>query len=538
MSRSVFLNVQIPFVDFRKLTSSPPHALHRPSWPKPAAHEFVRRFGAVDTRRPIDRSHDESEWLTSKYATGRHYVDCKKILNNESVSLERIFRYGSDYNLRPIFFRLIGDQPAIVRFELGFLITTKSDYSWKGQDSLVNFLSVVLSGELFALSEGTPGKPQQRKTLASIAATLRRRYFTATELHDGSGSPNEFNPKLLKPLDWSLVVQLPRRDHFAWLARTSILNPNGARGRKKGIAISHREIRKYLLNWQYRHNWKDVKPNSLRFCSGYYAIGNLRSGEEKDARAFRIAYLRLRAEILSLWTVTNEIQENGVLSEYSDRSSPKSDQNESLARYLTSSLDRITDTLNGNNEIGPTSRAVAEALRLDDLFTPELIDQLHTRCGHLVERRQINRSAENLIINAVGESIAIGVENSNTQVGEVKMSKYSFEGPTNIGAVGDNASASDFTQGFATGTVSEVEMKKLSEQLQLLILDLREKNNDDPEATVSIAHLEGAKTAIDQGDTSTAMDYLKAAGQWVLEKASAIGVPVAIAAIKGALGLK
>ena len=52
----------------------------------------------------------------------------------------------------------------------------------------------------------------------------------------------------------------------------------------------------------------------------------------------------------------------------------------------------------------------------------------------------------------------------------------------------------------------------------------------------ALTNVVGAQEAAEKGDGPTALERLKAAGQWGLDVATKIGVPVAVKAIQGMMG--
>jgi hypothetical protein len=52
-----------------------------------------------------------------------------------------------------------------------------------------------------------------------------------------------------------------------------------------------------------------------------------------------------------------------------------------------------------------------------------------------------------------------------------------------------------------------------------------------------IGEIQNAETSIRKGDSNTALQHLKSAGSWALERADKIGLELASSAIKSALGL-
>lgn len=114
--------------------------------------------------------------------------------------------------------------------------------------------------------------------------------------------------------------------------------------------------------------------------------------------------------------------------------------------------------------------------------------------------------------------------------------KYKNE-QSQIGVQGSRSVAHDnqFFQDFRTWGES-VDFAELASQLNELRQALKKEAQDD-EHDIAIGKVAEAEQAAKAGDDSKVAEYLKAAGQWALEVALKIGVPVAVDALKKALGI-
>ena len=115
------------------------------------------------------------------------------------------------------------------------------------------------------------------------------------------------------------------------------------------------------------------------------------------------------------------------------------------------------------------------------------------------------------------------------------METYNIKGQT--GAVGPGAHAHDmaFNQ-IWNENKDEIDLSELSKELAELRSTLKEEATE-PEHDMSIGAIASAESSAKEGNGPKALEDLKNAGKWALDKASKIGVPVAIAALKAALGL-
>jgi hypothetical protein len=81
-----------------------------------------------------------------------------------------------------------------------------------------------------------------------------------------------------------------------------------------------------------------------------------------------------------------------------------------------------------------------------------------------------------------------------------------------------------------------LDLSKLANELSTLRGAMKKEAQDD-EHDIAIGRVAEAEQAAKAGDDSKVAEYLKAAGQWALDVALKIGVPVAVDALKKALGI-
>jgi hypothetical protein len=107
-----------------------------------------------------------------------------------------------------------------------------------------------------------------------------------------------------------------------------------------------------------------------------------------------------------------------------------------------------------------------------------------------------------------------------------------------VGAQGPNAQSHHniFNQTIDP-SIDKIDLTRLANELSMLRISLKEeaKNSDHDIAVGEIAR---AESCAKKGDKQEVLNHLKKAGQWALDIASKIGVPVAITALTAALGIK
>ena len=105
------------------------------------------------------------------------------------------------------------------------------------------------------------------------------------------------------------------------------------------------------------------------------------------------------------------------------------------------------------------------------------------------------------------------------------------------GAVGPNSEASHFqmTQNIGNN-LEDVDMEALGKEFETLRLELK-RLSQSPEHDMAVGAIASAEIEIKRGDRSKAKEHMKQAGIWAFDVATKIGVGLATAALKTALGL-
>jgi hypothetical protein len=102
------------------------------------------------------------------------------------------------------------------------------------------------------------------------------------------------------------------------------------------------------------------------------------------------------------------------------------------------------------------------------------------------------------------------------------------------GAFGENAHAENFVQETASGPV---DAQQLADQLAAVRKAMKEQvKPDDPDQDAEIGVVSQAHAAAKAGQTSKALDFLKAAGNWTVDVAKSVAAKLVEDAIKGKLG--
>jgi hypothetical protein len=105
------------------------------------------------------------------------------------------------------------------------------------------------------------------------------------------------------------------------------------------------------------------------------------------------------------------------------------------------------------------------------------------------------------------------------------------------GVVGPGGHAHDMTFNQIWNQAgSDIDLSVLASELSELRARLKEEAMD-PDHDIAVGEVASAERAAREGDGPTVLEHLAKAGQWALDVATRIGVPVAVAALKTALGL-
>jgi hypothetical protein len=155
-----------------------------------------------------------------------------------------------------------------------------------------------------------------------------------------------------------------------------------------------------------------------------------------------------------------------------------------------------------------------------------------TRSGRKLSSPRITASGMDCIEQGVSVAEYAKQRHGDIVIGD----KYEARGHAQIGAMGKGAKVNTVSFNSPTGEVSEVNLASLISELQSLRVEMRNQasTTEDDQAVVAVGQ---AISAAEQGDTSSLFTYLKSAGKWALNLATAIGAELAAAALKSVIGI-
>ena len=199
--------------------------------------------------------------------------------------------------------------------------------------------------------------------------------------------------------------------------------------------------------------------------------------------------------------------------------------------------------------IGPTPNLLSAAFLAHEFIEDYALQVLERRLL-AAARPAVLRGLRSLVDDEADRRLTDGVLDSlrdragvlTILEGGLHMSKYDLRG-ANVGAVGDNASASDFVQGQNLNVIrvegQEFDRFQLATELSKLHAAITQGNVPGSEGSVDKNQmaLKEAETAARAGNGEGVKASLSKLSRWVLRLAQATGSAVAAAAIAHTLGL-
>lgn len=177
--------------------------------------------------------------------------------------------------------------------------------------------------------------------------------------------------------------------------------------------------------------------------------------------------------------------------------------------------------------------------REDDVFKQE-VARVEAKLECVVEERDFLRQLLWPMFSKMAEIMAlrrqaihVGRPAGPISIEGPTMSRDTYNIPGQAGAVGPDARAHDnIFQQIQGG----LDLIKLAEELARLRGALRQEPEGPPEREEAIGAVAAAEKAARQSDGPAALRHLKAAGGWALGVAEKVGEPLAVEALKRAMG--
>jgi hypothetical protein len=266
-----------------------------------------------------------------------------------------------------------------------------------------------------------------------------------------------------------------------------------------------------------------ITSDSIMFHGERISAYWMQRGEDgRQTRLLRAAVWRVHFEVHLL---------NAVAAAYQNQ--PEAFDVERLDAYLHLCLDRLAKKKRGDCDQKGLLVLANSVLKFNRTELSEFADSVRSRSKGLAKQLDlvIERSEQLKIISSSPASILhVNIDQSRKviHVGD----KIKAENHAQI--ISRSHHAEQRSSDFYTAT--GVDLSALAEQLELLWTEARGQavTKDDDEA---VAEISKAQRAASAGDEDKTKKHLAAAGKWALSIAEKIGVSIASAAIKGAIGI-
>lgn len=520
---SVFITVQLPFVDMRGFSAGGAPVLKRPLWPLPSAGEFVRGVGHTHAR-PLG---GVGSWIgepTVCDASRALRYPRHPFYTVDEDSDDRIRHWGKPYVENPPaqrlfhvpFRRLYFDGLAVGKVEVGFTTETPLDgFNPLGSDEVLEVVAQALSTQVaipaarsheqvhVELSQAGPpfaeyyawsSRPHGEGAAETVSQVRSGEPVVFVQLNFDPRPPKRrFTPLSFPPTDHSpahtedlalgreLLVDggLP---HRVWMLDSSIHNP-----------VSER--------------WGDISLNERDY-----------QRKKDHVRALRIAVLRLHAEKQAFRVVQRAIL-SGELEV-----APRSLQSDRLQLYLNRAVarirgkeSRVADLLEGHD-------IITWVRAFEDRLTPgegaELLNSLELLELRLAEMDVRPQVRENVIRYEREVTIVMGDQNIN--LGQA-------------GSIGRNSHGQVVNHALQWQQVqAEHSWPEVQDALRAVIPALQRAAQTD-EHRQALKHVQKASNAADENDGPLLLHHLRRAGTWVGTVASNVGAELVAKLITGSL---
>lgn len=489
--------IQFPFSDLRAFLDRQPKVLGRPTWPAAAPdQDFVRSFGPIRRRklRGLDG------WVGEG-------VICDAGGAIKFAQLPTFVSENLRVPLRIAYRRFYFDGLALGKLEIGIANARPvSDNLTRTQSaSLIEHIlsTPVTVGGISSKAVIREGSYQPVRTVLGKAGKHIARLYAASTIS---------HPPRTELVDWWVLPATP----MLFLVQS--------RWERFLIPYHGLAIPAPMLTPQ--PGWTELIHCEVPYRGGSLRMWTLRLGQQRkyrDDRAIKICLLRLHAEQECLRLVLQNVATKRIQPEI------RGNACQALQHYLNLATKRISGLNSEGAALVPSGQFAEIARQSEKFINPGESDALLQSLKNLDLRLNI--------LNKVRDYVQRTIEIHQLHVEEMKMDTgdtYNISGGQNIGfgrdaQVYDNA----FTQWQNSAT--NPDLKALAEELATVRAELRKQAmTADHDAAIGAVAL--AEKSANNGEGAKAFQYLAAAGKWALDVAVRIGTPLAIDAMKKALG--
>jgi hypothetical protein len=486
----MLITLQFPIADSRKFINSDTKRLDKPSWLIPIPdQDFVRSFGVI-RKRPRGGL---SGWLSESYI-----CEASHAIRFQGV---KPFKddLGNSIKFKVVFRRFYFDGLAVGKFEVGIAAWGFKRRRFLSVNSKVlsnnktkEFLFYIL--DLPVLVRAASGEYVECY-LRHVGQLLANSYAVSSTLKKAFSTERYFledwwvqacEPIMLITYNEDYEsMQIPFLGKFLNLQNID----------DSGI-LSHHVI---------SHAGENLR---MWLIGEYWASDTLRQ--------LRIFLLRLHAERSCLRQILRNISTGKLVV-------PKrSQQSRVLQEYLNEATKRIK-RLNEHSDRRAEAEVGELAREAEDYIVPGECDALFNALKIIDVEKNIFQKVEDF----VRQSIIVKEQ--------IMGDKFNVSGQA--GAVGPNAHAHDMTFNQIGNQLEEsIDLMALANELSTLRQAMM-KESTEVEHSIAVGDVAKAEQAAKSKNATKVVEYLKSAGKWTLDIASKIGVPIAIEALKRAMGI-
>ena len=476
----MFVILQFPFGDLRGFVDAG-NRLQNPTWPEPSPRQYMRSMGEVKRRIGLNNWIGETRFCAADNAI--------KFSGNKSD-----FALSDDINFRLCFRRFFFDGQLAGKFEIGIQINFLKNKRTLNGNELANVLK-----KLFAHPVRVAGQNDGRSLPLINAGLCLAALYCVSSSADFIDENFKSDFRLVKVGSPLLFVELGKDERVTHRSMTAVAGLDETKAR-----LSHMWLDKAKISEKEVRCWILRNPGK----------------ESSYLRELRISLLRLNASRSGL-----EALVYGLLNKIAVPN-PRGEASDRLQKYLNKNAERCMKVPNEFKDSDLLNIAYQSEYCITASSVMVLLDTLK---DEIDVRKQVFDKAKNMF-NAIAE-----LGQQNLIKAEIFMGDKYEAGQVGAQGPGAHAQNMNFNQ-VLSKNVNEVDLSKLVGELERLRAELVVKAKT-PEHFAEIGSIASAEMEAQKGDGDKAVETLSKAGKWSLGVAEKIGLGLATAVIKTALGL-
>ncbi len=492
--------VQYPLADLRLFAGTNTGRLQSPLWPVPKPyHEFVRSFGMVRKRGKggIQGWIGENEICDAKHAV--------KFKSPAVISFPQGFKSNiQDIGIKCVSRHFYFDGTALAKLEMVFVSDPKSVQLTPQEFShfFTKFLEcrVEIPGAIHTSSQAS---------IQNLGKAFTEAYLHSTTSKEFQGSIDYKNwAKAGEPFFWvefseNESLPLPPKAHKIQTKAKEAMNFNFW----NVLTTNNQELNVWIVKRQ-------TDPQT---------------GDE-ISRTARIMLTRLSAEYQVFWAVLNMLAHTKI--NYNTNDKLVNEAHEHLQLYFNKATRRICRFMRSEEWFFEPEKIGDDVRRSIDSIIPGHAEGLVQILERLQIRPQVSKKIQDVFQIFITEANMGNIFIGNSNVTQnTTNNQYNVSGGT---VISGNTVAGNIE--VHNENKSELDYKKLAEELRALRNEMQ-NSSANGEHTREIEDIELAQQAAETNSKTDVQNALKNAGMWALTVAEKIGTPLAIAALKNAIGI-